>query len=427
MNSPGRYESSGKLGALAEALLQEGMADAQTGNSDWGDGAALIRGRFKPSDFGHAHQWPEYFELDATERAALDAAAGMIVSWSTDGFLRVRLYATEAELDSAWGEIEEQYGGYAENSQRPPPLPPRRGRTDAHRRVARAVRDDRGSFDPARRYPRETKRHHFAVNHHHRSGGLASDRHLLDQLTEMAAESMELENWKDARATDTVVEEAARYDAALADALDALVIECPPERGTADDLWDANGPYLVLMTLRGEGVGIWDGDWESFYPDTSEAELFLKARLSRFADVTGGGSFGVALMNAADETAGGDLRENRHRRNVRGGGEADVHAARELMLFLENDQRFAPGSPTGMGRAITKNQLRKWQAGMWSRELSVKGWMHLADAAAKAYAEEIGGSFDRPTRRAVAEELTDDFAAQARAGELAHIDTSVRR
>jgi len=137
------------------------------------------------------------------------------------------------------------------------------------------------------------------------SRGLADDPVLLQAFVEMAAESMELGDWKDAEANDEVREVAAEYDAALREALEELVKKYPPQNDAdADDLWRRNAPYLVLMTLRGEGVGIWDGDWTDFYEDTDKAESFLKKKLGKFADGSGAGKLEEAFQTAASESCG---------------------------------------------------------------------------------------------------------------------------
>lgn len=133
---------------------------------------------------------------------------------------------------------------------------------------------------------------------------LADDTGLLLELVRSAAESQEL-NARYADVTEEVYEEARKYDTALAAALEELVRKHPPKGGaTADDLWNTNAPYLVLMTLQGQGVGIWDGDWDVFYSDTKPAEKFLKQKLHRFADDSGAGSLNEAFDNAAYQTAG---------------------------------------------------------------------------------------------------------------------------
>lgn len=138
-------------------------------------------------------------------------------------------------------------------------------------------------------------------------GGLATDEELLGQLVQMAAESSELENWKDAEPDDEVREVAAQYDAALWLALNELCNDHSSDLSPsvdASDLWNAEGPYLVLMTLRGEGVGIWDGRWDAFFKDEKgikRAQAFLEKKLHRFADSSGAGTLNEAFMNAGYE------------------------------------------------------------------------------------------------------------------------------
>lgn len=143
-------------------------------------------------------------------------------------------------------------------------------------------------------------------------GGLSNDPHLLLQYVQMACESNEVDGDEDDCAvTAEVIEAAQEYDAALWSALEALVKKHPPRgKATAEDLWDAEAPYLVLMTLRGEGVGIWDGRWDEFYKDTDDVQDFLESRLKKFADGTGGGKLDESFMNAAFETAGSGDEED---------------------------------------------------------------------------------------------------------------------
>lgn len=135
--------------------------------------------------------------------------------------------------------------------------------------------------------------------------GLADQPVLLQSYCERAAESAEMTRPQDAEPNEAVFEEARAYDKALKSALEELVEKFPPmDDATADDLWQAQAPYLVLMTLRGEGVGIWDGDWDHFYEDTDEASEFLKKKLGKFADDTGAGSLEEAFLEAAEESCG---------------------------------------------------------------------------------------------------------------------------
>lgn len=142
----------------------------------------------------------------------------------------------------------------------------------------------------------------------------------LKQLLDMAAESAESTVSRGAlEITPELSRAALAYETDLRSALDALVKKYPPENGaSADDLWtEGTAPYLVLMTLRGEGVGIWDGDWDAFYSDTKRAEGFLKERLWKHADDSGSGSLHQALDNAvydAEQRTGAERQENRRRR-----------------------------------------------------------------------------------------------------------------
>lgn len=140
--------------------------------------------------------------------------------------------------------------------------------------------------------------------------GLSDDQGTLDQLVQMAAESAELEDARDAYATEAVVDAAQHFEDDVEVALSAMVRRYPPKGdATAEDLYEAEGPYLILMTLRGEGVGIWDGSWDEFYDDTKGPERFLKEKLGKWADDTGAGEFEQVLEDAAYETTGAEEEE----------------------------------------------------------------------------------------------------------------------
>jgi len=122
---------------------------------------------------------------------------------------------------------------------------------------------------------------------------------VLDWLAQMAAESAEMPNWEAAEATQEVVAIANEFEDALEDALRQVegYFTVPIE----EVMMDHEAPYLVLMTLRGEGVGIWDGRWDDIVvsPDSiSEIESVLKSQLGQYADDTGGGRLNDALMNS---------------------------------------------------------------------------------------------------------------------------------
>lgn len=101
----------------------------------------------------------------------------------------------------------------------------------------------------------------------------------------------------------------------------------------------------------------------------------------------------------------------------------DPDAATELELYLENDPRFSPDGPSGIGRTVARRMAQQIDKGRYDPELAVKGWMHVVDAAAKAYVKEFGGGrwhdiFDKQTRLVVARRTAEDFARRYRAGEV---------
>jgi hypothetical protein len=92
----------------------------------------------------------------------------------------------------------------------------------------------------------------------------------------------------------------------------------------------------------------------------------------------------------------------------------DVHAARELELYIDNDPRFSRG---GQGaRAHRANILRKLASGKYDHRKAWKLWMYLVDAGAKAYAKDYGGHFDKPTRERVAKTISYDFMRDVKLG-----------
>lgn len=140
------------------------------------------------------------------------------------------------------------------------------------------------------------------------------DEDTIDKLVQMAAESADLENWRDAGATPELLH---MFDAFEDDLEKTFTMWCKKnpmnghesrDAGDVEEqveiLMEAEGPYLVLMTLRGEGVGIFDGDWGGYYDRNTLKKLgnFLKTKLSKWADDSGGGRLNDALEEAAYET-----------------------------------------------------------------------------------------------------------------------------
>lgn len=99
------------------------------------------------------------------------------------------------------------------------------------------------------------------------------------------------------------------------------------------------------------------------------------------------------------------------RRNPPRSGPADEHAATELVLYAENDYDLY----RQMKRPIELNLIKKFRAGKYDRELAVKLWTYLTDAAAKRYAKEFASPsewnriFTPATRRMAAIEMRDTF------------------
>lgn len=142
------------------------------------------------------------------------------------------------------------------------------------------------------------------------------DDRTLDQFVEMAAESAEIENFRDAEATPEVKRLAKRFEAELQKELGSYLKRIPltgegykgmDYREQAEELMDEEGGYLVLMTLMGEGVGIWDGRWDHFFSDERKEikalQQHLERRLGKYADDSGGGVLPQAFEEAAFQTA----------------------------------------------------------------------------------------------------------------------------
>lgn len=132
----------------------------------------------------------------------------------------------------------------------------------------------------------------------------------LDQLIEMQAESLapdgqghvprEVKNKLEV--TEALRKVVSDYESALRDALEEVVKRYPPEDdASAADLFNDNAPYLVLMTLMGHGVGIWDGDWDEHYSKTDDVQALLKQKLGKYADDTGSGRIPQELDMAVYE------------------------------------------------------------------------------------------------------------------------------
>lgn len=77
------------------------------------------------------------------------------------------------------------------------------------------------------------------------------------------------------------------------------------------EIYEDESGYAVLMTLRGEGVGVWDGRWDHFFRPAAlrvamdSLRRTLVRDLGRWADATGGGvlndAFGRDALACSDD------------------------------------------------------------------------------------------------------------------------------
>lgn len=96
----------------------------------------------------------------------------------------------------------------------------------------------------------------------------------------------------------------------------------------------------------------------------------------------------------------------------------DRDAARELMLYVTSDSRYNPYGQ-GMGRNVAENLRKKMRKGDYNPAQAPKAWEYVVAAAAKSYVKEFGEgewsrTFNATTRRAVAEQMADEFEIEER-------------
>jgi hypothetical protein len=180
--------------------------------------------------------------------------------------------------------------------------------------MVREEEDEAPSFDPEVP-PMRAKPHHFAVNEpkgrsmsksrrmRRNARGLTEDV-LLSLLETEAASRGVPKNLVEV--TPHLEDEAVRFGDSVMRSLEAAVEQYPTLDGAHyEDLYDDDGAYLVLMTLRGEGVGILDGNWDAHYSDSDVKKVakFLQKDLEQWSNVTGSGIFDQALSDAVSEVA----------------------------------------------------------------------------------------------------------------------------
>lgn len=145
------------------------------------------------------------------------------------------------------------------------------------------------------------------------------DDEALGQLLGMEAETLGYPG-VDVEITPELERVLERYQSDLADTLQRFVAReshWPPDQVEeyVDGLMDeGNAPLNVLLTLRGEGVGIWDGRWDEYFKpeELKRLQALLARRMGHYADPTGGGSLNEAMRNAILVSVGEAPPSNGH-------------------------------------------------------------------------------------------------------------------
>lgn len=110
----------------------------------------------------------------------------------------------------------------------------------------------------------------------------------------------------------------------------------------------------------------------------------------------------------------------------------DETAARELVMYIENESDLSPDGPRGQGRSTLLTMLRKYRKGTYDPTLAVKQFSYLVESGAKRYAKEFGSSerewstmFTPATRQEAARQLEASFHSSAEQGEYDRVDTKI--
>lgn len=110
---------------------------------------------------------------------------------------------------------------------------------------------------------------------------------------------------------------------------------------------------------------------------------------------------------------------------------ADENAATELVMYIENTSDLSPDGPSGQGRSVLLNALRKWRKGTYDPTQAVRLFEYLTEAGAKRYAKEFATErewstmFTPATRHEAAKQLEASFRNSVENGEYDHIDTRI--
>jgi len=238
------------------------------------------RSRRERKNRGGSAVWTVHrLHIDASGRPHTSAALYSAPTWSAAHDMaaqRPDVHGPEGyALRSPTGEWD--YGFERNPGHRPPP-PPRPGAQRQPASVLSRVRRRIGEegekpFDPSRRYPRETKPHHFAVN----------TSYVPDEFVESAARAFFVSAWADAAeeqgesfsgmqlmdvappTPDEVIEHAARFIKSVEklngrsiDELYAEAANAPDEADHSREPTPSEFGHYLAMEAMGHGVSWYD-------------------------------------------------------------------------------------------------------------------------------------------------------------------------
>lgn len=178
------------------------------------------------------------------------------------------------------------------------------------------------------------------------------DDETLGQLLGLEAEAMDVPE-VDVTITPGLERVLAAYERDVARALQVFVAResrWPPaqvEEFVGELMDEGSAPLNVLLTLRGEGAGIWDGGWDPYFEpgELRRLQSFLVRRLGRYADSTGTGSLNEAMRHAILVSAGEATPSNGHSTHAPKWGllqNARLPSQRELLEYWRYEHRRLP-------------------------------------------------------------------------------------
>jgi hypothetical protein len=140
----------------------------------------------------------------------------------------------------------------------------------------------------------------------------------------------------------------------------------------------------------------------------------------------------VGPFNVVEYVAGSEQDpRSRFEPNAGPRSEVDRHAATELVMYIENTADLSPDGPSGQGRSVLLNALRKFRKGTYDPKLAVRLFEYLTESGARRYVQENRSSlpwnqmFNVPTRRDAARQLEESFRSAAEHGEYDSVDSRV--